>query len=237
MNARSAERIYLVKHPEGMPTNEDLKLESIPMPRPGPGEMLLRTIYLSLDPYMRGRMSLAKSYAKGVKPGDTMVGAIADSGNVVALRGAGSEDEPGYWTGGRLRLETYRATTGRWTTELTRRYPDGGIRPGAIDVSAGRSTLGSAWGSEATLAAPLPMMVVQVVLVALALRAGRRLAVGAAALLTLACVVSFVSGFFDGQLGRDDLGGAEVAFQVWLISTTLALGVVAALNGRRRAVG
>jgi NADPH-dependent curcumin reductase CurA len=75
MNARSAERIYLVKHPEGMPTNEDLKLESIPMPRPGPGEMLLRTIYLSLDPYMRGRMSLAKSYAKGVKPGDTMVGA------------------------------------------------------------------------------------------------------------------------------------------------------------------
>jgi NADPH-dependent curcumin reductase CurA len=75
MNENSARRIYLAKYPEGMPTDDDLKLESIPMPRAGPGEMLLRTIYLSLDPYMRGRMSPAKSYAKGVKPGDTMVGA------------------------------------------------------------------------------------------------------------------------------------------------------------------
>ena len=75
MNANMAQRIFLVRHPEGMPTEDDLKLESIPLPKPGPGEMLLRTIYLSLDPYMRGRMSPAKSYAKGVGPGDTMVGA------------------------------------------------------------------------------------------------------------------------------------------------------------------
>ena len=75
MSAESAKRIYLAKHPEGMPTNDDLKIESVPMPSPGPGEMLLRTIYLSLDPYMRGRMSPVKSYAKGVAPGDTMVGA------------------------------------------------------------------------------------------------------------------------------------------------------------------
>jgi NADPH-dependent curcumin reductase CurA len=75
MSATMAQRIYLAKHPEGMPTEEDLKHESTPMPRPGAGEMLLRTIYLSLDPYMRGRMSPAKSYAVGVKPGDTMVGA------------------------------------------------------------------------------------------------------------------------------------------------------------------
>jgi NADPH-dependent curcumin reductase CurA len=75
MNATTPKRIYLARHPEGMPTDDDLKLESVPMPNPGPGEMLLRTIYLSLDPYMRGRMSQAKSYATGVKPGDTMVGA------------------------------------------------------------------------------------------------------------------------------------------------------------------
>ncbi|MDN5927867.1 MAG: NADP-dependent oxidoreductase [Hyphomicrobiales bacterium] len=75
MNATAAQRIYLARYPEGMPTDEDLKLESIPLPTPGSGEMLLRTIYLSLDPYMRGRMSPAKSYAKGVQPGDTMVGA------------------------------------------------------------------------------------------------------------------------------------------------------------------
>ncbi|MGN6773294.1 MAG: NADP-dependent oxidoreductase [Rhizobiaceae bacterium] len=75
MNTTTAARIYLARHPEGMPTDEDLKHESVPMPKPGAGEMLLRTIYLSLDPYMRGRMSPAKSYAKGVVPGDTMVGA------------------------------------------------------------------------------------------------------------------------------------------------------------------
>ena len=108
---------------------------------------------------------------------------------------------------------------------------------GLVDVQADRSTLGSAWGSSATLAAPLPMMVAQVVLAVLVLRAGRRVAVGAAVLLALACAVSFVSGFFDGQLGRSDLTGGEVAFQVWLISATLLLGAVAALSGRRRAVG
>jgi NADPH-dependent curcumin reductase CurA len=75
MDATTAQRIYLVRYPDGMPTDADLKLESMPMPRPGADEMLLRTIYLSLDPYMRGRMSPAKSYAKGIKPGDTMVGA------------------------------------------------------------------------------------------------------------------------------------------------------------------
>src|SRR5690625_2119503 len=41
----------------------------------GSGEMLLRTIYLTLDPYMRGRMSSARSYAKPVEIGDVMVGA------------------------------------------------------------------------------------------------------------------------------------------------------------------
>lgn len=75
MDATTAQHIYLVRYPDGMPTDADLKLESMPMPRPGADEMLLRTIYLSLDPYMRGRMSPAKSYAKGIKPGDTMVGA------------------------------------------------------------------------------------------------------------------------------------------------------------------
>lgn len=75
MNATTAQRIILTKHPEGMPTNDDLRLESVAVPKPGAGQMLLRVIYLSLDPYMRGRMSPAKSYAKGVTPGDTMVGA------------------------------------------------------------------------------------------------------------------------------------------------------------------
>ena len=54
------------------------------MPEPGDGEVLMRTRYLSLDPYMRGRMSAAKSYAKPVEVGAPMVGGTV--GEVVASR-------------------------------------------------------------------------------------------------------------------------------------------------------
>ncbi|WP_119166752.1 NADP-dependent oxidoreductase [Algihabitans albus] len=67
-------RILLTAHPEGMPDETHLRLEPMAIPRPGPGELLLRTVYLSLDPYMRGRMNPAKSYAQPVKLGETMVG-------------------------------------------------------------------------------------------------------------------------------------------------------------------
>src|SRR3954452_13213021 len=72
--------------------------------------------------------------------GDDLVAAITDSGDLVALRGAGFEDEPGYWFGGRLRIETYDATARAWTERLSRAYPDGGIRPLGIDLAAGRIT-------------------------------------------------------------------------------------------------
>lgn len=68
-------RIILAQRPTGMPTDEDLVLDSVPVPNPGANEMLLRTIYLSLDPYMRGRMSTARSYATPIEIGDVMVGA------------------------------------------------------------------------------------------------------------------------------------------------------------------
>jgi hypothetical protein len=70
--------------------------------------------------------------------GDDLVAAIGDAGNVVALRGAGFEDEPGYWFGGRLRIETYSPVAGTWRQRFTRGYPDGGIDPAGIDMSAGR---------------------------------------------------------------------------------------------------
>ena len=70
--------------------------------------------------------------------GDDLVAAVTDSGDLVALRGSGSEDEPGYWFGGRLRIETYDATTGTWALALDRDHPDGGIDPAGIDVAAGR---------------------------------------------------------------------------------------------------
>jgi NADPH-dependent curcumin reductase len=67
-------RIVLAGRPEGEPKPENFRLERGPLPEPGPGEALLRTLYLSLDPYMRGRMSDAKSYAQSVAVGEPMVG-------------------------------------------------------------------------------------------------------------------------------------------------------------------
>ncbi|WAL39845.1 NADP-dependent oxidoreductase [Brevibacterium sp. BRM-1] len=69
------QRYLLAKRPEGAPTPDDFALDEAPVPTPGEGEALLRTLYLSLDPYMRGRMSDAKSYAKPVELGQVMVGA------------------------------------------------------------------------------------------------------------------------------------------------------------------
>ena len=64
----------LNERPVGEPTDTTLRLEEKPVPQPGAGQMLLRTEYMSLDPYMRGRMSDAPSYAAPVEIGDPMVG-------------------------------------------------------------------------------------------------------------------------------------------------------------------
>jgi len=66
--------IVLNSRPIGAPTPDDFRLRENPLPTPADGELLLRTLYLSLDPYMRGRMSDAKSYAAPVAIGDVMVG-------------------------------------------------------------------------------------------------------------------------------------------------------------------
>ena len=76
MNATpvSNTRILLASRPIGEPTLDNFTLETVSMPTPGGGEVLLRTIYLSLDPYMRGRMNDAKSYAAPVDLGTVMEG-------------------------------------------------------------------------------------------------------------------------------------------------------------------
>jgi NADPH-dependent curcumin reductase len=67
-------RWVLARRPRRDPVTEDFRLERVPVPEPGPGEVLLRTIHLSLDPYMRGRMSDAPSYAPPVPLDGVMVG-------------------------------------------------------------------------------------------------------------------------------------------------------------------
>jgi NADPH-dependent curcumin reductase CurA len=67
-------RIVLASRPQGEPTADNFRLETVAAPSPGEGEVLLKTRWLSLDPYMRGRMSEGPSYAASVNIGEPMVG-------------------------------------------------------------------------------------------------------------------------------------------------------------------
>ncbi len=64
----------LAAHPAGMPQESDFRLVEAPMPSPADGQVLVRTLYLSVDPYMRGRITGIKSYADPVEIGQVMVG-------------------------------------------------------------------------------------------------------------------------------------------------------------------
>lgn len=68
------QRIVLAKRPVGEPKHSDFRIEQVELNELKQGEILLKTIYLSLDPYMRGRMSDAPSYAAPVEIGEVMVG-------------------------------------------------------------------------------------------------------------------------------------------------------------------
>ncbi len=77
-------RVILASRPEGEPKPENFRIETGPVSQPAEGEVLIRTKWLSLDPYMRGRMSAAKSYAKPVEVGAVMEGGTV--GEIVASR-------------------------------------------------------------------------------------------------------------------------------------------------------
>ena len=70
-------QITLAARPKGLPQESDFALVESEIPKPGPGEVLVRSHWLSLDPYMRGRMDDAKSYSAPQVIGDTMIGGTA----------------------------------------------------------------------------------------------------------------------------------------------------------------
>ncbi|MDX6750633.1 NADP-dependent oxidoreductase [Geminicoccaceae bacterium 1502E] len=76
-------RVLLARRPQGAPVPDDFRMDERPMPAAGEGEALVRTLWLSLDPYMRGRMSDAASYAKSTAIGEPMtaecVGEVVES--------------------------------------------------------------------------------------------------------------------------------------------------------------
>ncbi|CAM3172036.1 NADP-dependent oxidoreductase [Vibrio rarus] len=84
-------QLVLASRPVGAPTTENFRLNHGDVPKIGTGEVLLRSVYLSLDPYMRGRMSDAKSYADPVALGEVMVGGsvcqIVESNNSEFTKG------------------------------------------------------------------------------------------------------------------------------------------------------
>ena len=92
-------RITLAARPLGAPKLSDFAQAEGPLPTPGPGELLLRTIYLSLDPYMRGRMNAIKSYSPSVEIGETMVGGTVSEVMVSNVTGFAAGDLVFAYTG------------------------------------------------------------------------------------------------------------------------------------------
>jgi len=74
MSSEVNRRIVLAARPVGKPTAANFRLEEVPVPVPGEGQLVCRNLYLSLDPYMRGRMNDGPSYAKPVGIGEPMEG-------------------------------------------------------------------------------------------------------------------------------------------------------------------
>lgn len=76
MTVQKYKEIHLVNRPEGMPTNDDFKFVEKEIPTPGENEVLLKTLYLSVDPYMRGRMRDTKSYIPPFELNQALVGGV-----------------------------------------------------------------------------------------------------------------------------------------------------------------
>ena len=76
--------LVLEDYPSGAPEAHHFRLIETPVPEPAPGEALVRSIYLSVDPYMRGRLRPGPSYAEPQKIGEVMIGEVV--GEIVASR-------------------------------------------------------------------------------------------------------------------------------------------------------
>jgi len=101
-------RIVLSSRPNGAPTTDNFRLEEVALPPVNEGEVLLRTVYLSLDPYMRGRMNDAPSYAPPVNIDEVMVG-----GTVSEVTISRHPDfEAGEWVLGYGGWQLYSISTG-----------------------------------------------------------------------------------------------------------------------------
>ncbi|WP_444922399.1 NADP-dependent oxidoreductase [Microbulbifer sp. CnH-101-G] len=107
-------RVVLAARPEGAPSEDNFSIEEVGLPEPARGEVLLRTVFLSLDPYMRGRMSDAKSYAEPVPLGGVMVGGTVSRVLESHLEGF----EEGDWVLGYCGWQDYAVSDGEGLVNL-----------------------------------------------------------------------------------------------------------------------
>lgn len=126
-------QIIMVSHPVGFPKESDFKLIETPIPEPGEGQFLVRHEFMSLDPYMRGRMNPPSklAYAAGVRPGEVMQGGSV--GRVIASR------NPDFSEG------DYVATYGGWQEYCLadgKGYHEYRIDPGIAPIEAYLGILG-----------------------------------------------------------------------------------------------
>ena len=107
-------QIQLAARPHGAPVDTDFKLAESAIPEIKDGQVLLRTVYLSLDPYMRGRMSAAKSYAASLEIGETILG-----GTVARVEASNNADfKVGDWVLSFNGWQDYAVSDGEGLTKL-----------------------------------------------------------------------------------------------------------------------
>jgi hypothetical protein len=107
-------RIYLAGRPRGLPERSCFELRAEPLPEPGPGEALVRAVFLSVDPYMRGRMNDVRSYVEPFAVGAPLTGGVV--GRVVRAPGGGPH--PGGWVLGDLEWAEYSVAPAAALTPL-----------------------------------------------------------------------------------------------------------------------
>ena len=123
-------RIVLNSRPVGAPIADNFRFEESAVPVPSPGQILLRTLYLSLDPYMRGRMSDAPSYAAPVAIGEVMVGSTV-SRVEVSLH---PDFKPGDLVLGSSGWQDYALSDGTGLTRLDAQMPNPSTALGVLGM-------------------------------------------------------------------------------------------------------
>src|ERR1700735_1354868 len=127
--AETNRQILLKRRPNGMPVPEDFSLVESPVPEPREGQVLLRGIYLSLDPYMRGRISGQRSYARPTEIGEVIEGRVVGRGE----RSRHPQFREGDYAFGGYGWQTHSAVDGAGLTKLD---------PAAAPISTALGILG-----------------------------------------------------------------------------------------------